>query len=53
MTQSQVTKHFQRGFFAGPPAAEPFNVVEPERQTYLLEPGGQDYVGDNSYDLWT
>jgi len=22
-----------------------------ERETFLLDPGGQDYVGDNSYDL--
>jgi hypothetical protein len=22
----------------------------PERSTFLLDPGGQDYVGNNSYD---
>ncbi len=33
-----------------PSGAIDLGLLAPGRSTFLLDPGGQDYVGDNSYD---
>ena len=50
MTQVLISKQFPLEFAAGPLLMDNASAVERGRQGYLLAPGGQDYVGDNSYD---
>ena len=51
MTQILLSKHFPTDFTAGSRLMDKVNAGERGRQIYLLAAGGQDYVGDNSYDV--